>query len=117
MRAPTLPDCWGDGTADPIPLSDERVAQIAKALAHPARLGILEQFEECQPHIATEIVGGCALAQSTVSEHLRILREAGILVTRKDGPRIWYCMRRDVLRDFVRAVDELAGTAVPAASR
>lgn len=117
MRAPTNPACWEDNRPDSDNLTDERIAQIAKALAHPARIGILEQFEEHRPHIAGEIVGGCTLAQSTVSEHLRILREAGVLVTRKDGPRTWYCMDRAVLQAFARAVEDLAVTRLLAESR
>lgn len=84
------------------------MATIARALAHPARIRILEQFDECIPHVAGEIVQGCDLAQSTVSEHLRILREAGILSVRKDGPRNWYCVRRSVLHAYARAIDDLA---------
>jgi ArsR family transcriptional regulator len=93
-------------------MTEERIAQVAKALAHPERVRILEQFETCTPHIAQEIVGESSLAQSTVSEHLRILREAGILFARKDGPRTWYCMRRSILRDFAAAVVDLTAEPV-----
>lgn len=107
MKAPPPPECNEDGLLDSARLTEERIAEIAKGLAHPARVRILEQFEECRPHIAQDIVGASDLAQSTVSEHLRILREAGILSAEKDGPRTWYCMRRSVLRQFARAVEEL----------
>jgi ArsR family transcriptional regulator len=89
-------------------MDDLRIAVIAKALAHPVRIRILEQFDECVPHVAGEIVDEAGLAQSTVSEHLRILREAGVLFSRKDGPRTWYCVRRSVLHAFARAVEDLA---------
>jgi ArsR family transcriptional regulator len=89
-------------------MTEERIAAIAKALGHPARVRILEQFDQCIPHIAGEIVAETDLAQSTVSEHLRILREADVLFTRRDGPRSWYCVRRSVLRAFARAVEDLA---------
>ena len=85
----------------------DRVAQVSKALGHPARVRIVAQFEQDEPHFAQEIVGGCDLAQSTVSEHLRILREADVLHTIKDGPRTWYCLRRAVLRAYARAVEDL----------
>lgn len=84
------------------------MSAIAKALGHPARLKILEQFDRCIPHIAGEIVDESGLAQSTVSEHLRILKEADIVFSRKDGPRAWYCVRRSVLHAFARAVEDLA---------
>jgi ArsR family transcriptional regulator len=102
------PECSEAGLPDLPPMTEERLAQIAKALGHPARIHILEQFDKCIPHIAGEIVQECDLAQSTVSEHLRILREADVLFSRKDGPRNWYCVRRSVLRAFADAVEKLA---------
>lgn len=102
------PACTEDGLPDPPPMSFERVAAIAKALGHPARIRILDQFDQCVPHNAGEIFDGCDLAQSTVSEHLRILREADILSARKDGPRTWYCVRRSVLHAFARAIEDVA---------
>jgi ArsR family transcriptional regulator len=113
VEEPHPPPCCEDGLIDPGPLDEERIAQIAKGLAHPARVRIIEQFVECRPHTATEIVEGCILAQSTVSEHLRILREADIVFATKDGPRVWYCLRRSVLRryaDAVTAMTEGRGT-------
>lgn len=89
-------------------MTEERIAEIAKALAHPVRVRIIEQFQECRPQTVQEIVDGCTLAQSTVSEHLRILREADVLFASKDGPRIWYCLRRSVLHRYALAVEELA---------
>jgi ArsR family transcriptional regulator len=105
---PVSPTCTEDGLPDPAPMTEEHLAQIAKALGHPARIRILELFDECIPHLAGEIVENCALAQSTVSEHLRILREADILFARTDGPRTWYCVRRSVLHAFARAMEDLA---------
>jgi len=106
------PACSEAGLPDPPPMTDEAVAHIAKALGHPARVQILEQFDQCIPHVAGEIADESDLAQSTVSEHLRILREADILFARKDGPRIWYCVRRSVLRAFAEAVYGLAAEPV-----
>jgi len=102
------PACSEEGLPDPPPMTEESMALIAKALGHPARVRILEQFDQCIPHVAGEIADESDLAQSTVSEHLRILREADILFARKDGPRIWYCVRRSVLRSFAQAVEDLA---------
>lgn len=110
MKNPTRnrPACTEDGLPDPMPMTEEQIASIAKALGHPARIRILEQFDQCVPHIAGEIVDESGLAQSTVSEHLRILREADVLFSRKDGPRSWYCVRRSVLHAFARAIEDLA---------
>jgi ArsR family transcriptional regulator len=107
MRPPAPPEC-ADPHIDLPPLTDESVALIAKGIAHPTRIWILQQFEDHEPLIAQDIVGGCEVAQSTLSGHLRILREAGILHATKDGPRIWYCLRRSVLRQFSAAIADLA---------
>lgn len=108
MIEPLAPACSEDGLPAPAPMTEEYLAQIAKALGHPERIRILEQFDECVPHLAGEVVGNSPLAQSTVSEHLRILREADILFSRKDGSRTWYCVRRSVLHAFARAMEDLA---------
>jgi len=107
VSASQPPSCTDDGRLDSEPLTAERIARIAKGLSHPARIGILQQFAECQPHMTQDIVDGCTLAQSTISEHLRILREAGLLIATRDGPRTWYCLRRSVLAQFAAAVEEM----------
>ena len=112
MRAPNPPACSEEGLDDCGPIGDERLATIAKGLANPARVQILRQFRDCRPMMAHEVVAGTDLAQSTVSEHLRILRDADILFATKDGPRTWYCPRRSVVRRFAAAADDLAAQLV-----
>ncbi len=88
----------------------------------------VSEFAGCLPLLAGELVATSDLAQSTVSEHLRILRNAGVGFARQDGPRSWYCLRRSVLGEFAAAVGEMAaarsgrgphpaGTKVPVAHR
>ncbi|MDX1449159.1 MAG: metalloregulator ArsR/SmtB family transcription factor [Acidimicrobiia bacterium] len=108
MSDARTPPCSEAGLSDPGPMTPERIARIAKALGHPARIEILDQFHACIPHVVGEIVDETPLAQSTVSEHLRILRDADVLFVREDGPRHWYCMRRSVIADFAAAVAALA---------
>lgn len=108
MSEPSPPKCCEDGLSDPTPLTDEQIARIGKALGHPARIRILTNFAECRPLIVQQIVEECDLAQSTISEHLRILREAELLFATEDGPRVWYCMRRSVLKNYGDAVRQLA---------
>lgn len=107
MNEPRPPACSEADLPEPLPLNEERLAVIAKGLSHPARVKIIEQFREARPHMAHEVFEGSDLAQSTVSEHLRILRKADIVFATKDGPRTWYCLRRSVLRQFARAVEDL----------
>ena len=107
MQTPMPPQCCEDGLPEPEALTGEQIASVGKALGHPARVAILEFFKECRPHVAGEVVAQLPLAQSTVSEHLRILREADLLFSTEDGPRTWYCMRRSVLHRFSQAVETL----------
>ena len=76
---------------------DERLAEQLKALAHPARLAILEVLAARGTCICGEIVEVLPLAQATVSQHLKVLKEAGLLRGRIDGPRSCYCLDRDAL--------------------
>jgi ArsR family transcriptional regulator len=105
----TPPPCTEAGLPPALPIdTEEDIARVAWGIAHPTRAGIVSQFTVCTPHLVQEIVDKTGLAQSTISEHLRILREADILFARHDGPRVWYCLRRSVLRKFAAAILELA---------
>ena len=70
---------------------DEEIAQLAKALGHPARVKILRFLLEREECVVGAIVDELPLAQSTVSQHLKVLREAGLIHGEVDGPRICYC--------------------------
>jgi ArsR family transcriptional regulator len=71
---------------------DVDLAMMAKALAHPARLRILRVLDARQACVTGDVVVELGLAQSTVSEHLRILREAGLIQGEIEGPRTRYCV-------------------------
>lgn len=60
------------------------------------------------PIVSGDIVDGSRLAQSTVSEHLRILRDAGIVVVRRDGSRVWNELGPTGLRDVIDALSQVA---------
>lgn len=76
---------------------DDNIAALAKALAHPARIRILRLLQATPGCIGGDIVGEVGLAQSTVSEHLRILKAAGVIVGEIDGPRVCYALSPDAL--------------------
>ena len=80
------------------PEADDELALLAKAVGHPARVRILRILSRKEARVCSQIVGELPLAQSTVSEHLRILKEAGLIRSREDGPRIGYCINYPVLR-------------------
>jgi ArsR family transcriptional regulator, arsenate/arsenite/antimonite-responsive transcriptional repressor len=76
---------------------DAEIAALAKALAHPARLQILRLLQATPGCIGGDIVGAVRLAQSTVSEHLRILKAAGVVTGEIDGPRVCYALNPSAL--------------------
>lgn len=78
--------------------ADEELAKLAKAIGHPARVRILRMLSRKEARVCSQIVDELPLAQSTVSEHLRILKEAGLVRSSQDGPRVGYCINFDVLR-------------------
>lgn len=82
------------------PVEDEAAAELAafcKALAHPARVHILKFLLEKSGCVCGDIVDSLPLAQSTVSEHLRILKEARLVVGEIDGPRVCYCVSTEAV--------------------
>lgn len=89
------------------PLSDEALARAAKALAHPARLRIVRVLAAQDTCVTGDLISDLSLAQSTISEHLRILREAGLVRGEVDGPRVSYCLDRTGLAALKTAVAEL----------
>jgi ArsR family transcriptional regulator, arsenate/arsenite/antimonite-responsive transcriptional repressor len=80
------------------PEADEELAKLTKAIGHPARVRILRMLSRKEARVCSQIVDELPLAQSTVSEHLRILKDAGLVRSRQDGPRIGYCINNDTLR-------------------
>jgi ArsR family transcriptional regulator len=84
---------------------DERLAMRLKALAHPARLRIVDLLAARGTCICGEIVDVLPLAQATVSQHLKVLKDAGLLQGTIDGPRSCYCLDAAALNELRRALD------------
>ncbi len=87
--------------------ADAELAALAKALGHPARVKILRLLVRHQGCICSEIVEGLDLAQSTVSQHLKMLKDAGLIRGDIDGPRICYCIEPRALRRLRALVGSL----------
>jgi ArsR family transcriptional regulator, arsenate/arsenite/antimonite-responsive transcriptional repressor len=83
----------------------ERYSEIFKALGHPVRLRIVLGLcsDECN---VTKMVRKLKLPQSTVSQHLGILRSRGILVPRRDGVQICYTVADDLVREIVKTLQD-----------
>ena len=92
----TPPCCPPSETAATVPpdegAANALLAQLAKALGHPARVAIIRLLLRRDTCICGEIVEALPLAQSTVSQHLKQLKEAGLIRGEVDGPRVCYCV-------------------------
>jgi DNA-binding transcriptional ArsR family regulator len=73
-------------------LKDNRIANYAKALAHPARIAILRLLIQKQACICGDIVDELPLSQSTVSQHLKELKQAGLIKGDIEGAKVCYCI-------------------------
>lgn len=78
--------------------ADDELATLAKALGHPARVRILRLLGQTQGCVCGDLVDELPLAQSTVSQHLKVLKEAGLIRGEIDGPRVCYCVEPAGLR-------------------
>jgi ArsR family transcriptional regulator len=78
--------------------ADDELAAFAKAIAHPTRVRILRMLAKKEARMCSHIVDELPLAQSTVSEHLRILRSAGLVKANENGPRVSYCIVPSALK-------------------
>ena len=99
----------GDVPAAPqlSPGDDEQLAALCRALGHPHRVHILRFLLSQQACFAGEIAEQLPLAASTVSQHLRHLKDAGLIVGEVDGPRRCYCVAPDALARLKQLVGAL----------
>ncbi|HOK01336.1 MAG TPA: metalloregulator ArsR/SmtB family transcription factor [Spirochaetota bacterium] len=84
-----------------------KLSRFAKALSHPARIAIIEHLAKVNSCICGEIVEIMPLAQSTVSQHLKELKDAGIITGEISGPKICYCINRETIYDMEKLLKEL----------
>ena len=73
------------------------LADMAKALSHPARLAILKHLSEQDTCICGDIVEELPLAQATVSRHLKVLRDAGLISVTQRGLTSCYCLKPEAI--------------------
>lgn len=79
---------------------EQELAAFAKAMSHPARIAILKLLAQQNECICGDIVEELPLAQSTVSQHLKELKNAGLIVGGIDGPRSCYCINWKAFEKF-----------------
>lgn len=89
---------------------EQQLAAVARALSHPARIAILRELAQRDTCICGEIVSALPLSQSTVSQHLHVLLEAGLIQGTVDGPRSCYCLNTSAIKAFGKAFGDLFQT-------
>lgn len=93
----------GEFLADEISLSD-----FARTLGHPARIAILKTLAEREECICGEIVEVLPLAQSTVSQHLKELKNMGLIQGTLNGPKSCYCINWEKLEQYMNEFNKMA---------
>jgi DNA-binding transcriptional ArsR family regulator len=110
-KAPCAPAAASEEAPDTRPVegagADEELAVLAKALGHPARVQIMRLLVRRNACICGDIVDELPLAQSTVSQHLKVLKEAGLIRGEIDGPRVGYCVEPRTMRRLKALVGSL----------
>ena len=86
---------------------DEELAELARALSHPARVAIVRQLAKRGTCVCGQIVDMLPLAQATVSQHLKTLKDAGLIEGEVDGPRVCYCVNPSAVKRFQSLVASL----------
>jgi ArsR family transcriptional regulator len=83
------------------------IAALAKALGHPARVRVMRLLLAHDACYCGQLVDELSLAQATVSQHLKMLKEAGLIVGEIEGPRVCYCASRERLAELHELVGVL----------
>jgi ArsR family transcriptional regulator len=81
--------------------------QIAKALANPIRLKIIDQLDPDKEKCVCELVESLGCDQPSVSKHLAVLKNAGLIVFRQEGTRMLYRIRTRCVKDFLACIDRV----------
>lgn len=86
------------------PESLEKAAGMLKAIAHPVRITIVGCLEDGKKKTVTEIHKQLGIEQSTASHHLGILKDKGVLSSKRDGKNTWYFLKHENLRTILNCV-------------
>lgn len=98
MKACCPPSPKNEGKRLKVAGGDRELALLAKALGHPARVKILRFLARAESCICGDIVLEVGLAQATVSQHLKVLKAAGLVRGTVSGPKSCYCLETGALR-------------------
>lgn len=87
--------------------NDVELARLARAIGHPARVAILRQLIAQGESCCGDVVRRLSLAQSTVSQHLQVLKDAGLIRGEIDPPRVCYCVAPETVSRLKTLIGEL----------
>ena len=82
-----------------------KLAVMMKALAHPARIAIIQQLIKSKTCICGDLVGDVGLAQATISQHLKELRNAGLIKGTIEGTSVCYCIDQKVWKQYKKDIE------------
>lgn len=88
-------------------LSTEELAKIFKALSHPTRIKIFQHLKKINECICGEIVEIFPFSQSTISQHLKHLKDSGLVTGEINGPSTCYCINPEVYEKFKQVICDL----------
>ena len=88
-------------------MKTEQLAKIFKALGHPTRIQIIEHLIDINTCVCGEIVNIFPYSQSTISQHLKILKDSGIVCGEVEGPKTYFCIDKKILKQFKQYVQNL----------
>jgi DNA-binding transcriptional ArsR family regulator len=92
--------------------AEVQIAKFAKALSHPARVAILQLLIQKQSCICGDIVDELPIAQSTVSQHLKELKQAGLIKGNIEGASICYCVDTEVLQTANQILNKVLAVSI-----
>lgn len=84
----------------------EKASNMLKAMAHPVRIGIVSLLEDGKKHTVTDIHNKLGIEQSVASHHLGILKDRGVLLSRREGKNTWYFLKHQNLRNILRSISD-----------
>ena len=90
-----------------------KLATIAKAIGHPARVAIIEYLLKNNTCICNDLVGVLPLSQSTISQHLKELKQVGIIKGEIEGPKMNYCIDEKVWEEAKDIIINLFTSYLP----
>lgn len=83
-----------------------KAAIILKAIAHPIRISIVEYLEDGKKRTVTEIHKKLGIEQATASHHLVILKDRGVLSSKREGKNTWYFLKHPRLKDVLSSIGD-----------